>query len=91
LTLAGILFSDELVSLIARGFGGNSGQVALGGLFARIMMPILALVSVSAVWMGMLNAQHHYTAPAFAPAMFNVTASCAAWFCSWCTLRIAPA
>jgi putative peptidoglycan lipid II flippase len=73
LTLAGILFSDELVSLIARGFGGNLGQVALGGLFTRIMMPILALVSVSAVWMGMLNAQHHYTAPALAPAMFNVT------------------
>ena len=73
LTLAGMAFSDELVSLISRGFGGNAAQVALGGLFTQIMMPILALVSVSAVWMGMLNAQHHYTAPAFAPAMFNVT------------------
>ena len=73
LTLAGIVFSDELVSLIARGFGGNVAQVAMGGLLARIMMPILALVSVSAVWMGMLNAQHHYLAPAYAPAMFNVT------------------
>jgi putative peptidoglycan lipid II flippase len=37
------------------------------------MMPILTLVSVSAVWMGMLNAQQRYLAPAYAPAMFNVT------------------
>ncbi|HEX7598250.1 MAG TPA: murein biosynthesis integral membrane protein MurJ [Polyangia bacterium] len=73
LTLGGMLFSDQLVSLIARGFGGNAAQVALGGLFTHIMMPILTLVSVSAVWMGMLNAQHHYMAPAYAPAMFNVT------------------
>ncbi len=73
LTLAGMVFSDELVALISRGFNGNAAQVALGGLFAQIMMPILALVSVSAVWMGMLNAQHHYLAPAYAPAMFNVT------------------
>jgi putative peptidoglycan lipid II flippase len=73
LTLGGMLFSDQLISLISRGFGGNAAQVALGGLFAQIMMPILTMVSVSAVWMGMLNAQHHYTAPAYAPAMFNVT------------------
>jgi integral membrane protein MviN len=73
LTLTGMLFADDLVSLITRGFGGNAAQIALGGLFAQIMMPILALVSVSAVWMGMLNAQHHYLAPAYAPAMFNVT------------------
>jgi len=50
LPLAGMVFSDQLVSLISRGFGGNAAQVALGGLFAQIMMP-LALVSVSAVWM----------------------------------------
>ncbi len=73
LSLLGMVFANDLVWLISRGFGGNEAQVALGGLFTRIMMPILALVSVSAVWMGMLNAQHHYTAPAYAPAMFNVT------------------
>jgi len=73
LTLAGGLWSDQLVSLITRGFGGSADQVATSGLLARIMMPILTLVSVSAVWMGMLNAQQHYLAPAYAPAMFNVT------------------
>jgi putative peptidoglycan lipid II flippase len=72
-TLAGIIWSDELVSMITRGFGGDAAKVAMGGLLARIMMPILTLVSVSAVWMGMLNAQQRYLAPAYAPAMFNVT------------------
>jgi putative peptidoglycan lipid II flippase len=36
------------------------------------MMPILLFVSVSAAWMGMLNAQQRYLVPAFAPALFNV-------------------
>jgi putative peptidoglycan lipid II flippase len=73
ISLAGFVWADALVSLITRGFGGNAAQVATGGLLARIMMPILTLVSVSAVWMGMLNAQQRYLAPAYAPAMFNVT------------------
>jgi putative peptidoglycan lipid II flippase len=73
LTLAGFLWADGLLSLITRGFGGNVAQVATGGLLARIMMPILTLVSVGAVWMGMLNAQQRYLAPAYAPALFNVT------------------
>jgi putative peptidoglycan lipid II flippase len=73
LTLAGLIWSDQLVSLITRGFGGNAAQVATGGLLTQIMMPILTFISVSAVWMGMLNAQQRYLAPAYAPAMFNVT------------------
>jgi putative peptidoglycan lipid II flippase len=73
LILAGLVWSEALVSLITRGFGGNAAQVAMGGLLTQIMMPILMFVSVSAVWMGMLNAQQHYMAPAYAPAMFNVT------------------
>ena len=73
LSLAGLVWADQIVSLITRGFGGNAAQVATGGLLAQIMMPILTFVSVSAVWMGMLNAQQRYLAPAYAPAMFNVT------------------
>lgn len=73
LCLAGFVWADGLVSLITRGFGGNAAQVAIAGLLTQIMMPILAMVSVSAVWMGMLNAQQRYLAPAYAPALFNVT------------------
>lgn len=73
LCLAGFVWADELVSLITRGFGGDAARVMTAGFLTRIMMPILTLVSVSAVWMGMLNAQQRYLAPAYAPAMFNVT------------------
>ncbi len=68
-----IVFAEDLVFAISRGFGGNQAQVAIGTLLTRVMMPILTFVSVSAVWMGMLNAQQRYLAPAYAPAMFNVT------------------
>jgi putative peptidoglycan lipid II flippase len=73
LALAGLVWANGLVFLITRGFGGNAAQVVTAGLLTRIMMPILTLVSVSAVWMGMLNAQQRFMAPAYAPAMFNVT------------------
>jgi putative peptidoglycan lipid II flippase len=36
------------------------------------MMPFLLLVSLAAAAMGMLNAQSRFTAPALAPALFNV-------------------
>lgn len=72
LTLAGIAFSEELVVAMARGFGGDAAKVALAARLTRIMMPILALVSLGAVWMGMLNAQRRFVVPALAPAVFNV-------------------
>ena len=43
-------------------------------MLARIMMPFLLHVSLAAVAMGMLNAEQKYTAPALAPALFNVVA-----------------
>jgi len=72
LTLLGIVFSEEIVVAIAHGFGGDAEKVALAAHLTRVMMPILALVSLGAVWMGMLNAQRHFVMPALAPALFNV-------------------
>jgi putative peptidoglycan lipid II flippase len=73
LTLLGIVFAKPVVTLISSGFDGNTAKLLEATLLTRVMMPILLLVSVSAAWMGMLNAQQRYTAPAFAPALFNVT------------------
>jgi putative peptidoglycan lipid II flippase len=73
LTVAGIIYAAPVVSLLARDFGGDQVKLAQAALLARVMMPILLLVSVSAAWMGMLNAQQRYGAPALAPALFNVT------------------
>src|SRR6266511_910335 len=72
LTLAGLAFAEPIVHGIAPGFAPE--QAALAAFLARIMMPFLLLVSLAAAVMGMLNAQSRFTAPAIAPALFNVGA-----------------
>lgn len=79
LSLLGIVFAEQVVGLMADDFEGAglspaeaAAKLELAVLLTRVMMPLLTIISVSAVWMGMLNAQQHYEAPAWAPAMFNV-------------------
>jgi putative peptidoglycan lipid II flippase len=72
-SLLGVVFARPITHLLADGFRGEAAGQVLTVQLTRIMMPILALVSVSAVFMGILNSQRRYGAPAFAPAMFNVT------------------
>jgi putative peptidoglycan lipid II flippase len=70
LTLAGVLFAPQVVGVVAPGFA--PAQAELTARLTRIMMPFLLLVSLSAAAMGALNAQQRFTAPALAPALFNV-------------------
>jgi putative peptidoglycan lipid II flippase len=70
--LTGLLAAPAIVHLLAPGFGPEQAEFAT--FLTRIMMPFLLLVSLSAVSMGMLNAQSRFTAPALAPALFNVGA-----------------
>jgi putative peptidoglycan lipid II flippase len=70
--LLGLLAAPALVGLLAPGFAPE--EAAFATFLTRIMMPFLLLVSLSAVAMGMLNAQARFTAPALAPALFNVGA-----------------
>jgi putative peptidoglycan lipid II flippase len=70
LTLLGVIFAEQLVQLITSGWSAD--KIAATAELTRVMMPLLALVSIGAVWTGMLNAQRNYLAPAYAPALFNV-------------------
>jgi putative peptidoglycan lipid II flippase len=72
IVLAGLIGAPVLVGWLAPGFGPE--EAAFATFLTRIMMPFLLLVSLSAVAMGMLNAQMRFTAPALAPALFNVGA-----------------
>jgi putative peptidoglycan lipid II flippase len=69
LVAAGAIWADGLVGLIAPGL---DAYAPLAARLTRIMMPFLLLVSLSALAMGMLNAQGRFTAAALAPALFNV-------------------
>jgi putative peptidoglycan lipid II flippase len=82
LTLLGIAFSGAVVAAIAPGLD----EPELASLLTKIMMPFLLLVSLSAVAMGMLNAQSRFTAAALAPALFNVGSIAvggALWAAGW--------
>ncbi len=72
LTLLGIFLSPEIVSLIAPGFGEIPGKHELTVLLTRIMFPFLPAIAMASLFMGMLNSHEEFTAPAFAPVLFNV-------------------
>jgi putative peptidoglycan lipid II flippase len=80
--LLGLVFAGAVVRAIAPWIA----EPALATLLTRIMMPFLLLVSLAAVAMGMLNAQSRFTAPALAPALFNVASIAVGlglWFAGW--------
>jgi putative peptidoglycan lipid II flippase len=72
LVLAGILIVPSIVSVLAPGFGDIPGKFELTVLLGRVMMPFLLIISVAALFMGMLNALGKFGTPAFAPMLLNV-------------------
>ena len=78
--------APEIVSIMAGTFDDTAGKFPLTVELTRIMLPFLALVSLAAVTMGMLNAQDRYATPALAPAVFNVVCiagGVALWGAGW--------
>jgi putative peptidoglycan lipid II flippase len=70
LCILGMLFSDELVGLLAPGF--DAEKAALTAHLTRIMFPFILLVSLAALVMGMLNAKNVFGVPAMASSFFNM-------------------
>ena len=72
IVIAGTALAPGIVQAMAGDFADVPGKLDLTILLTRVMMPFLVIVSLSAVAMGMLNAQERFAAPALAPACFNV-------------------
>ena len=70
--LLGILFSPQLVSLVAPGFKNTPGKFELAVTMTRIMFPFLLIVALSAQAMGILNACNQFGVPAMASTFFNI-------------------
>lgn len=70
--LFGILFSSQLVNLVAPGFHNTPGKFELAVELTRIMFPFLVLVALAAQAMGILNACNRFGVPATASTMFNI-------------------
>ncbi len=73
--MLGLLLAPLIVPLTAPGLGNDTGQhhqlTALAVDLTRIMMISPVLFAVSGMFMGILNARHHFLAPAFAPMFYN--------------------
>jgi putative peptidoglycan lipid II flippase len=72
ITLLGIIFSPQLVGLMAPDFGLVTGKIELTATMTRIMFPFLLLVSLAAVAMGILNTKGKFFIPALASSFFNL-------------------
>lgn len=71
-TTLAIVFAGPLVATMTESMAGDAAKLALCVQLTQIMLPILVMVSLAAVWAGMLNAQRRFVVPAVAPALFNV-------------------
>jgi len=72
ISLLGIVFAPELVSLYAGAFRDTPGKFDLTVRMTRLMFPFFPLVALAAAFMGILNACGMFFLPAFASALFNV-------------------
>jgi putative peptidoglycan lipid II flippase len=72
ITIAGILFSPWIVRIMAYGFGSEGPRYELAVLLTRITFPYVFLVSLVALFMGILNSLKHFAAPAASPIFLNL-------------------
>jgi putative peptidoglycan lipid II flippase len=70
LCVLGMVFSTQLVGLLAPGFAPP--KALLTAELTRIMFPFILVVSLAALVMGMLNAKNIFGMPAMASSFFNI-------------------
>ncbi|AFM25543.1 murein biosynthesis integral membrane protein MurJ [Desulfomonile tiedjei] len=83
-TLTGIAFSPLIVRLTAPGFFDDPSKFGLTVELTRTMFPYIFFISLVALASGILNSLGHFSAPAAAPVLLNLSmitsvAICATW------------
>ncbi|MBM3246275.1 MAG: murein biosynthesis integral membrane protein MurJ [Candidatus Omnitrophica bacterium] len=73
ITILGIIFSPVIVRLIAPGFIAEPQKLAATIKLNRIIFPYILLASLAAYSMGILNSLRHFSVPAFAPCLLNIS------------------
>ena len=71
-TLLGVFSAPWIVRIQAFGFGGSGIKYDLTILLTRITFPYILLISIVALFMGILNSLRHFAAPAAAPIFLNI-------------------
>jgi len=73
ITVLGIIFSPLIVRLIAPGFIADPEKLAITIRLNRIIFPYILLISLAAYSMAILNSLKHFSIPAFAPSLLNIS------------------
>lgn len=73
LSVLGVMMAPQIVRLLAPGFIQWPAKFALTAQLAGIMMPYIFFIGIVALCMGILNVYGHFSAPALAPALLNLS------------------
>ncbi len=68
-----LLFTPQVVGLLAPGLVGDPERFELAVALTRITFPYLALVSLETLFAGILNANNRFAAAAGAPVLLNIS------------------
>lgn len=71
LIVLGYAYSDVVIHLLTPGFGIGSSKSQLASTLLRILLPFIALISVTAIVSGALNALGRFALPAGSSAIIN--------------------
>jgi putative peptidoglycan lipid II flippase len=74
--LLGVVFSPQLVWILAPGYAAVPRKLELAVHLTRIMFPSLLLIALAAQVMGMLNSCDKFGVPAIASSFFNIGSIC---------------
>jgi putative peptidoglycan lipid II flippase len=80
-TIAGIIFSPQIVRLMFPGFAAEPSKLELTVLLNRLMFPYIFFVSLVALCMGILNTLRHFFTPAISTVFLNITMILSAVLC----------
>jgi putative peptidoglycan lipid II flippase len=73
LLAAALLFTPQVIEVLAPGFSREPQQFSLAVSLTRITFPYLLLITLVTLWSGILNALHRFAAAAAAPILLNIT------------------
>jgi putative peptidoglycan lipid II flippase len=68
-----LVFTPQVIQVLAPGFSREPEQFALAVSLTRITFPYLLLITLVTLWGGILNALHRFAAPSAAPILLNLT------------------
>lgn len=73
ITFLGILFAPFIVKIIAPGFIKDAQKFELTVNLTKWLFPFIFLISIAALFMGILNSLKKFSIPAFAPVVLNIS------------------